>query len=75
MFEAVDLNASGRTELVRPLIQFLEAEFGVDEDVDNVIAVSFVEMLPGAGEPGVEIVGLLGPKLRAEYDRQQNWRP
>lgn len=73
VFEAVELVASGRGEVVRPLIGFLEAEYGVDEDVDNVIEVSFVEMLPNPGERGSEIEQLLGPKLRAELERQRNW--
>ena len=73
VFEAVDLVASGRPAAVRPLVEFLESEFGVDEDIDNVIAVSFIEMLPAPGERGVEIENLLGPKLREELERQRNW--
>lgn len=73
VFEAVGLVAAGRAEVVRPLLGFLEAEYGIDEDIDNVIAVSFVEMLPDRGESGAEILDLLGPKLRAEYERQRNW--
>ena len=73
VFEAVDLVASERAEVVRPLLGFLEAEDGVDADIDNVIEVSFVEMLPNPGERGVEIEDLLGPKLKAELERQRNW--
>ncbi|TCC39158.1 hypothetical protein E0H75_39955 [Kribbella capetownensis] len=71
--EAPGLVASGRAHLVRPLLDFLEAEFGGDADVDNVIEASFVEMLPDPGTPGVEIETLLGPKLRAELERQRHW--
>lgn len=74
VFEAAGLVAAGRAALVRPLLGFLEAEYGVDEDIDNVIDVSFVEMLPDRGESGAEILDLLGPKLRAEYQRQRNWQ-
>ncbi|MEV0798809.1 hypothetical protein AB0I34_14005 [Kribbella sp. NPDC050281] len=73
VFEAVDLVASGRGQAVRPLIDFLESEYGVDADVDNVIDASFVEMLPDPGERGAEIESLLGPKLRAELERQRSW--
>jgi hypothetical protein len=73
VLEAVDLVASGRGEVVRPLVDFLEAEYGADADVDNVIDVSFVEMLPNPGERGAEIEELLGPKLRAELERQRHW--
>lgn len=62
-----------RGQVVRPLVDFLESEYGVDDDVDNVIDVSFIEMLPEPGEGGSEIEQLLGPKLRAELDRQRNW--
>lgn len=71
--EAPGLVASGRADLVRPLLDFLEAEYGADADVDNVIAVSFVEMLPNRGDRGAEIESLLGPKLRAELERQRSW--
>jgi hypothetical protein len=35
--------------------------------------LAFVEMLPNPGERGSEIEQLLGPKLRAELERQRNW--
>lgn len=73
VFEAVELVASGRGQVVRPLVEFLELEYGVDDDVDNVIDVSFVELLPEPGERGSEIERLLGPKLSAELERQRNW--
>ena len=69
------LYAAGHVDTVRPLLDFLEREFEQDPEVDNVIAVSFVEMLPFPGEPGAEIEHALGPKLRAELDRQRAWRP
>ncbi|MFG1620944.1 hypothetical protein [Kribbella sp. NPDC049227] len=73
VLEAADLVASGRGQVVRPLVDFLETEYGADADVDNVIAVSFVEMLPNPGDRGAEIESLLGPKLRAELERQRSW--
>jgi hypothetical protein len=69
VFEAVDLVASGRGDEVRLLLDFLESEFGGDDDVDNVIAVSFIELLPNPGEYGAEVENLLGPKLRADLER------
>lgn len=56
---------------VRTVIDALEAEFGRDDGVDNAIAVSFVENLPYPGEPGADIVNLLGPKLATELRRQR----
>jgi hypothetical protein len=73
VFEVFELYASGRAEDVRPLLEFLEGEFGVDQDVDTVIAVSFVEMLPSLGERGAEIEDALGPRLRGELARQREW--
>jgi hypothetical protein len=72
VFEVFERFASGETDVL-PLVEFPEREFGVDEDVDNVIAVSFVEMLPAAGEPGAEIVDAFGPRLRGELERQREW--
>ena len=56
---------------VRAVLALLEAELGSDADVDNLIAVAFVEMLPYEDEPGAEIAGMLGARLRAELDRQR----
>lgn len=56
---------------VRAVLGFLEAELGTDADVDNLIAVGFLEMLPYEDEPGAEIVEMLGAGLRAELDRQR----
>jgi hypothetical protein len=58
-------------EEVRTVIALLEGELGTDRGVDEAIAVSFVENLPYPGEPGADLVDLLGPKLRAELDRQR----
>jgi hypothetical protein len=73
VFEAIRFASTGKAEVVQPLIDFLESEFGRDEDVDNVIAVSFIEMLPQPGERGADIEAVLGPKLRAELESQRQW--
>ncbi len=57
---------------MRAVLQFLDTEFGRDFLVDELIAVSFIENLRADGEPGHEIVAALGPKLRAEFDRQRS---
>jgi hypothetical protein len=67
------LYLAGRTEEIMPFLHFLETEFGLDAEVDNLIAVSFVDELPRPGEPGADIERLLGPKLRGELERQRNW--
>lgn len=71
--EATRLYLAGRIEEIRPFLDFLESEFGLDAEVDNLIAVSFVDELPGPGEPAAEMALLLGPKLRGELERQRNW--
>ena len=73
VFDMFELHTSGRSEDVRPLLAFLESEFGIDEDVDNVISVSFIEMLPEPGERGADIEDLLGPKLRADLEGKRKW--
>ncbi|TCC58668.1 hypothetical protein E0H73_25455 [Kribbella pittospori] len=73
VFEVFELYAAGEVERVRPLLDFLEREFGYDDEVDNVIAVSFVEMLPDPGETGFGIEAVLGPKLRGEVASQRAW--
>ncbi|WP_155854566.1 hypothetical protein [Paenarthrobacter nicotinovorans] len=39
------------------------------DDVDNAIAVSFIEHLPLLSEPGADVVLLLGPKMKAQYEQ------
>ena len=62
--------AAGRLDEVRTVLGLLEDAYGTG-DVDEPIAVSFVEMLPYPDEPGAVVVDLLGPKLRAEIARQR----
>jgi hypothetical protein len=56
---------------VRTVLALLEAELGADRAVDEAIAVSFVENLPYPGDPGADLVGELGPKLRTELEVQR----
>lgn len=51
------------------LLSRLEAEFGADDETDELIAVSFLETLPYAGDPGDDLIARLGPKLTAELNR------
>ena len=48
----------------------LEAEAGQDPEIDEMLAVSFVEVLPHPGEPGAAMAENLGPKL-TEMLREQ----
>ena len=50
---------------VRPVLDTLEAQLGRDPDVDELVAVSFVELLPLTGEEGAGVTELLGPGLGA----------
>jgi hypothetical protein len=71
--EAKRLHLAGRTDEILPFLAFLESEFGADPEVDNLIAISFLDELPGPGEPGADLELLLGPKLRGELQRLRNW--
>lgn len=52
------------------ILTFLERAFGGSEDeVQDLIAVSFLENLPRPGEPGSGIRSLVGPLMREELGR------
>lgn len=57
---------TSRPEVVRSVLEWLESAYmeGSD-DVQDVIAVSGVEMIPDPGEPGAGLRALLGPHLSA----------
>ena len=48
----------------------LEAEYGNDYQVDELIGAAFVENLPADDSVSV-VVELLGPQHRAAFDRQR----
>jgi hypothetical protein len=58
----------GQWDEARTVLDLLEREW--DGDIGEAIAVSFVENLPLPEDPAAGLVDLLGPHLRAEYDRQ-----
>lgn len=53
----------------RAVVDTLEAEYGSDYQVDELIGASFVEDLPRAEDPGGDVLSLLGPKLRSVRQR------
>lgn len=55
---------------VRTVLAALDDEYGRNFEVDELIAASFVEDLPEAGEDSGLLV-LLGPKLKKELNRQR----
>jgi hypothetical protein len=67
--QLVDNLLAGHLDEVRTVLALLEEEWG--GDVDEPIVVSFVENLPYPHEPGAALIGMLGPNLRAELDRQR----
>jgi hypothetical protein len=67
--QEVDNVLAGHLDEVSAVLDLLEREWG--GDVDEPIAVSFVEHLPYPHEPGAGLVDMLGPNLRAEHDRQR----
>jgi hypothetical protein len=68
--QEVDNFLAGQLDEVRTVLDLIEREWG--GDVDEPIAVSFVENLPYPHEPAAALVDLLGPNLRAEHDRQRH---
>lgn len=56
---------------VRAVLDHVEEALGADDEVDGLIRVSFVDNLPYPGEPGAEIVGLLGPRLTAALEESR----
>ena len=60
---------------VRTMLQVLDAAMdNANSATENAIAVSFVEGIEG--EPFFSrLAPLLGPRLRAELERQKAWRP
>jgi len=54
-----------RPDRVKALCDWLEAAYtGGDSEVEDLIGVGFVEMLPARNQPGGAILNLLGPNLR-----------
>lgn len=55
----------GRLGEAQKLVAHFEAQFGQPE-LQELIAVSFVENLPGPSEPGARLRLMLGPALRTQ---------
>jgi hypothetical protein len=59
----VDRYQAGGPVAVQPLLATLDAEAGSSPEVDEMIGVSFVELLPHPGDTGSEVTQHLGPRL------------
>lgn len=58
-----------KDEVVQKFVSALEEAFhGGSNQIDELIAASFLENLPHAGQAGAEIRTLLGPRLRKQMD-------
>jgi hypothetical protein len=53
------------------MLASLEDAYGHDYEIDELIATGFVENLPYPDDEGAELLGMLGPKLRAEYNAER----
>ena len=72
-FGLMDDVAAGVTDAMsraRTVFAALETEYGHDGRVDMVILAGGIENLPYPDEPAQQIIDALGPRLRAEFDRQ-----
>ena len=68
--------ARGPSPEVREVLRVLERHMDEgDEDVQNVIAVSFLENLFGEDPSELAIQAELGPRLGAEFDAMWRWTP
>jgi len=65
------VTSGARADEVRAVLGILEDEFANNAEVDEPIAVSFVENLPLPDEPGTALNDVLPPGLRAELHRQR----
>jgi hypothetical protein len=68
--------ASARATLEKLLALFEEAMVSGDREVEELVAVSFVENLNAAGEHYAEIRKLLGKRLLRQlkqYEREHGW--
>lgn len=55
---------------INELFKYLEDAFSeTDDEVSEVIAVSFIENLPDPATPEHWAIGLLGPKMKRQYRR------
>ena len=62
---------SGGASAVLPLLEQLESEAGRDSEVDELLAASFVELLPQPAEAGADVNDLLGPRLGSMLQEQR----
>lgn len=64
------IKAGDSDALLGDILGFMENAFGSDEEqVQELLAVSFLENLPRFGESGFEIRSILGPALKEELRR------
>jgi hypothetical protein len=67
--QAAVSGSSEQLRVVKRLISFLERAFSEGgDDVQELIAVSFLEHLPRPSEPGAEIRDQLGPNLKKQLE-------
>ena len=68
--------AEGNGELVARCLSWLErALLAGDEQTRNLVAVSFVENVGPWGSEKAHFINQWPPALRAEAERQKNWKP
>jgi len=63
---------SAGPDAVAPILEQLETEAGRDAEVDELLGVSFVELLPYPDEAGAGLSSLLGPRLGAMLQEQRS---
>jgi hypothetical protein len=72
----VDLAVEANESELQGVLDSLEVEFERgSEEVQELLAVSFLENLPRPPAPGCELRRQLGPNLSRELARMEAWRP
>lgn len=66
--EWLDSDDAEERDSITSVLSDLDAAVGRDYESDELIAGGFVENLPYPDEEGAELLRMLGPKLRAEYN-------
>jgi hypothetical protein len=64
---AASLGEHGAPQELRDILDFLEAAYeSGDEELQELISVSFLEHIPRPGEAGSDVRGMVGPALSAQ---------
>ena len=67
----IDRYQAAGTSAVSSILHHLDAEAGRHPEIDELLAVSFLELMPYPNEPTADVTELLGPNLREMLQEQR----